>query len=282
MGKPWGYPVRTPINTNNLGIHVSNYLHPTALIDARAKLGTGNRIGAYAIIEEDVELGDNNILAVHAVLKRGTRLGNSNQIYEHAVIGGIPQDLKFIDITVPTYVRIGSHNVLREAVTINRASKAGQATVLGDGNFMMATSHIGHDCQVGNNNVIVVSAGLAGHVSVADKVFISGGVMVHQFVHIGSYAMIGGNAKITQDTLPYMITDGNPAQVRGLNLVGLKRGGFSMEDIRILKDGYRILFMQEADLDISLARLEALQHTLTNQLVAFIRRAKRSFHRAEK
>jgi UDP-N-acetylglucosamine acyltransferase len=260
---------------------VSNQIHPTAIIDPAAKLGRGNHVGAFAIIEADVALGDNNHVAAHAVLKRGTRMGNANQIYEHAVIGGVPQDLKFTDHSVLTHVQLGNHNVLREYVTINRASKAGAATVLGDGNFMMVNSHIGHDCKLGNNNTIVVSAGLAGHVTVEDKVFISGGVMIHQFCHIGSYAMLGGNAKITQDCLPYMITDGNPATVRGLNLVGLKRGGFSSEDIRILKEAFRILFLREKDLESNLQALEHMPHPQITHLLAFIRRAKRSFHRAE-
>jgi UDP-N-acetylglucosamine acyltransferase len=260
---------------------VSNLIHPTALVDSAAKLGTGNIIGPYAIIEAGVELGNNNQIAAHAVLKRGACLGNANQVYEHAVISGVPQDLKFTDPAVMTYVRIGDHNVLREYVSINRASKPDQATILGNGNFMMATSHIGHDCVLGNNNTIVVSAGLAGHVTVADKVFISGGVMVHQFCHLGSYAMIGGNAKITQDCLPYMITDGNPASVRGLNVVGLKRGGFTTEDVRVLKDAYRMLFMGQRDLEDSLTQLKMLQHRLTDHLVEFIGYAKRSFHRPE-
>ncbi|MBI3562770.1 MAG: acyl-ACP--UDP-N-acetylglucosamine O-acyltransferase [Gammaproteobacteria bacterium] len=258
---------------------MSNQIHSTAIVDASVRLGQDNCIGPYAIVEAEVELGNANQIAAHAVLKRGTRMGNNNQVYEHAVIGGIPQDLKFTDPNLLTYVQIGDNNVLREYVSINRASKPGQATVLGHGNFLMATAHIGHDCQLGNNNTLVVSAGLAGHVSVADKVFISGGVMVHQFCHIGSYAMLGGNAKITQDCLPYMITDGNPAQVRGLNLVGLKRAGFSTQELRLLKDAYHLLFMREKDLDSSLTALAQLQQPLTDQLRGFIQRAKRSFHR---
>ncbi len=260
---------------------MSNQIHPTAIIDPAAQLGQGNHIGAFAIIEADVVLGDNNQIAAHSVLKRGTRMGNANQIYEHAVIGGVPQDLKFTDHSVLTHVQLGNNNVLREYVSINRASKSGASTVLGDSNFMMANAHIGHDCKLGNNNTIVVSAGLAGHVTVEDKVFISGGVMIHQFCHIGSYAMLGGNAKITQDCLPYMITDGNPASVRGLNLVGLKRAGFSSQDIRTLKEAFRILFLREKDLDNNLRVLEQISHPQVTHLLNFIHRAKRSFHRAE-
>lgn len=260
---------------------MTNQIHPTAIVDPTAQLGTGNQIGPYAIVEADVEIGDNNRIAAHAVLKRGTRMANSNQICEHAVIGGVPQDLKFTDHSVLTHVQLGNENVLREYVTINRASKPGMATVLGNGNFLMTTAHIGHDCHIGNNNTIVVSAGLAGHVTVEDRTFISGGVMIHQFCHIGSYAMLGGNAKITQDCLPYMITDGNPATVRGLNLVGLKRAGLTSEEIRSLKEAFRILFLREKDLDVNLQALEHMTDPRIAHLVGFIKRAKRSFHRAE-
>jgi len=257
---------------------LSNTIHPTAIVSPRAELGSGNYIGPFAIIEDDVRLGDNNHVAGHAVVKRYTEMGNQNAVFETAVIGGVPQDFKFKD--TPTYLRIGDGNVFREAVTVHRSSKAGAATTLGNGIFLMTTAHVGHDCQVGNNVIVASSVALAGHVSVGDRAFISGGVMIHQFTHVGMLAMVGGNSKITQDVLPFMITDGNPAEVRGLNAVGLKRAGFGREDTAALKDAYRILFAPGRLLEETLQTLTTIDSPHVAHLVEFIRGAKRSFHRA--
>lgn len=260
---------------------MANQIHPTAIVSPAAELGSNNRIGPFAIIEDGVQLGDDNVIAAHAVVKYGTRMAHRNRVHEQAVIGGAPQHVKFTDERVLTLVEIGSENVFREAVTVNRAYQEGKSTVLGDGNYLMYSAHIGHDCVIGNNNVFVTSCGIGGHVVIADRAFVSGGVMVHQFVHIGSYAMIGGNSKITQDVLPYMLTDGNPASVKGLNLVGLKRAGFSMDDLRALKQGYRILFNRERALEANLAEMEVLGHPLVTQLCDFVRHADRGFHRPD-
>ena len=258
-----------------------NQIHPSAIVSSSAELGNNNQIGAYAIIEDGVRLGDDNVIAAHAVIKYGTRMAHRNRVYEQAVIGGAPQHIKFTDESVATFVDIGSDNVFREVVTVNRAYQTGQSTILGDGNYLMFSAHIGHDCVIGNHNTFVTSCGIGGHVEIADRAFISGGVMIHQFVHIGSYAMLGGNSKITQDVLPFMITDGNPALVRGLNLVGLKRAGFVLDDIRALKQGYRLLFRRESSLEANLAEMLALQHPLVTQLCEFVRAADRGFHRTE-
>jgi len=258
---------------------VSNLIHPTALISSTASLGNNNKIGPYAIVEDGVELGDDNVIASHAVLKFGTRMENANRVYEGAVLGGAPQHTHFTDESVVTYLRIGSENVFREAVTVNRSYIEGESTILGDGNYLMYSAHIGHDCVIGNNNVFVTSCGIGGHVNIEKKAFISGGVMIHQFVHIGSYAMIGGNTKVTQDVLPYMITDGNPATVRGLNLVGLKRAGFTMSDIKALKQAYRLLFRVNSPLEANLDEISAIGHELTGHLCQFVQAAKRGFHR---
>lgn len=254
-----------------------NEIHPTAIVSDKARLGTGNRIGPYVVIEDDVQLGDNNRLGSHSVVKQYTRLGNDNVLAEHVVLAGLPQDLSFAE--KPTYVEIGDGNTLREGVTINRATKDGAATRLGNHNYLMALVHVGHDCQLGNHIVIAPSSGIGGHVRVADRAFISGGVMVHQFVQIGSYAMIGGNTKITQDTLPFMMTDGVPATVHGLNLVGLKRAGFKLESIKALKEAYRILFRTGASLEDKLSQMDAIANEHTRSLAAFIRGSRRSFHR---
>ena len=257
---------------------MSNTIHPTAIVDPSAELGQGNQIGPYAIIEKDVVLGDNNMIASHAVIKKGTRMQHGNRVFEHAVLGGIPQDLGFNE-AMESYLEIGSHNVLRESVTIHRASKVEQSTIIGDHLFMMNLAHIGHDCKLGNNIIIAPSTGIGGHVHIENRAFISGGVMVHQFIHIGRFAMIGGNCKVTQDVLPFMITDGVPGTVHGLNLVGLKRAGFSREDIKALKQAYQILFRQSLCLSDILAELRKLDSTHVEHLAGFIEAAKRGFHR---
>lgn len=257
---------------------MSNLIHPTALVSDKAILGKGNTVGAFVIIEDNVVIGDNNTLLSSVVLKSGTRLGNENKLHEQAVIGGLPQDLGFDTDTI-SHVEMGNQNVIREFVTIHRASKENSATKLGNNNYLMAQVHLGHDVVLANNVIIAPSTGLGGFVTVEDRAFISGGVMVHQFVHIGSFAMLGGNAKITQDALPYMITDGNPARVSGLNKVGLRRAGFKLDDMKMLKKAYHILFNSELTLDERLSRLSDLNHENTNHLISFIQASKRGFHR---
>ena len=255
-----------------------NNIHPTALVSDNAQLGAGNEIGAFVVIEDDVVMGDNNSLMTGVVLKSGTTLGSENNIHEHAVIGGLPQDLGF-DAATPSFLNIGNKNTLREYVTINRASQEDQATNLGNENYLMTQVHIGHDCELENNVIIAPSTGLGGFVTVEDKAFISGGVMVHQFVHIGSLAMLGGNAKITQDVLPYMICDGNPAEISGLNKVGLRRAGFKMEDIRALKKAYQLIFNNESKLEQRLSTLSEQDNAFAQHLTSFIQSSKRGFHR---
>ena len=256
---------------------MSNNIHATAIVSPGASLGTGNTIGPFAVIEDDVIIGNDNHIAAHAVLKQKTRIGDNNTLAEHVVLGGLPQDLSFAE--KPTFVEIGHSNVLREGVTVNRATKENEATRLGDENYLMALVHIGHDCQLGNRIVIAPGSGMGGHVHIADRAFISGGVMVHQFVHIGRFAMIGGNTKITQDTLPFMLTDGNPAIVRGLNIVGLKRGGFCLDDIRSLKQAYQTLFRSTVSLEGRLEQIKGLANVYTEELAQFISTSHRGFHR---
>lgn len=254
-----------------------NDIHPTAIVSDKAELGKGNTIGPYVVIEADVKLGNNNSIAAHSVIKKFTRLGHDNTLAEHVVLGGLPQDLGFTE--KPTYVELGNSNTLREGVTINRATKDQGATRLGNENYLMALVHIGHDCQLGNNIIIAPSSGIGGHVHIDDRAFISGGVMVHQFGKIGSFAMLGGNSKITQDCLPFMITDGVPATVHGLNLVGLKRAGFKLASIKALKEAYQILFRTNQPLEDKLNQIRAMDNEYGQLLVDFIVESKRGFHR---
>jgi len=259
-----------------------NTIHPTAIVDPKSELGTGNTIGPYAVIEADVVLGNNNQLHTGAVLKNGCRIGDENQFYEYAVMAGLPQDVSF-DKQAQTFVEIGNNNEFREYTTVNRATlKEDGITRLGNNNYLMAHAHIGHDCVLSDNIVMVISSGIAGHVHVAERAFISGGVMVHQFVNIGQYAMIGGNAKITQDVLPFFITDGVPASVKGINVVGLKRAGFKKSDISDLKQAYRVLFNAGLPLEQITSELSAVKSSIINDLSDFIQQSKRGFHRAER
>lgn len=257
---------------------MGNKIHSTAIVSSKAELGSGNTIGPFVVIEEGVVLGNNNRVEAHSVLKYGSRIGNENNIHEHVVCGGNPQDIGFKGDE--TYMQLGNGNVVREFVTLNRATnKETGWTRIGDFNYFMAGSHVAHDCQIASNIVLAPDAALGGHVHIGDRAFLSGGVKVHQFARIGAYAMIGGNSKITADCLPYMITDGVPGRVRGLNTVGLKRAGFTMQDIRELKQAFRILFGSHRDLDIILDELDQLGSSHTRALADFIRHSKRNFHR---
>lgn len=258
---------------------MSNVIHPSAVISAQARLGSGNRIGPFVLIEDDVKIGDNNTLHAGVVLRSGSRLGSGNHLHEHVVVAGEPQDLGF-NQALASYARLGDNNVLRESVTIHRASKEGQTTSLGDDNYLMAQAHVAHDCRLNNRVIMAPNAAIGGFVTVDDRAFISGGVMIHQFVHVGRMAMIGGNAKIVQDVLPFMITDGVPGEVRGLNLVGLKRAGLKVDDLRLLKQAYRILFRSGLGLQAIIEQLQALDSEYVAHLVHFIGESKRGFHRA--
>jgi UDP-N-acetylglucosamine acyltransferase len=252
----------------------SPFIHPLALVARGARLGAGVRVGPFAVIEDEVEIGDGCEIAAHAVIKRYTRMGTRNRVAEHAVIGGEPQDMKFKGW--PSFVVIGTGNLIREGVTIHRASVEGGATQVGDENFLMAYSHIAHDCQVGNQAVIANGALVAGFVSVGNRAFVSGNVAIHQFARIGRLAMVGGLARISQDCLPFMITEGSPARVRGLNIVGLRRAGVTAPDVAGLKKALAVLrsglLLQDA-----LLELESSQSALVREVAQFIRDSKRGF-----
>ena len=215
-----------------MGIHPLAVVHPTAVVDPSADIGSECVVGPYSVIESDVTLGERCQVSTHAVIKRGTILGTDNTIAEHCVIGGLAQHIQAKEFT--GRVRIGSHNVIRETCTIHRPLRDGE-TVIGDHNFLMVGVHVAHDCNVGNHVIIANSTMLAGHVTVEDRAFISGGVGIHQFVRIGRQCMIGGTARIPKDVLPYVTIDGASNFVVGLNTIGLRRGGMSSADLLQLK-----------------------------------------------
>lgn len=250
-------------------------IHPTAIISDSAKLGTNLTVGPYAIIESDTIIGDNTEIRAHACVKRFTIMGNSNILYEGAVIGGEPQDLGFK--SGASSVRLGSRNQIREGVTIHRGTEEGSETVIGSDCYFMAYAHIAHNCQLGNSVILANNVALAGHVEIEDQVFISGGVVVHQFCRLGRLAMLGGNSKIVQDCLPFVITDGMPGRASGLNIIGLRRAGFKASDLKELKRAYRTLLRSRMRLEDALERLAEQGHPPVTHLMNFVRSSKRGF-----
>ncbi|HEY4422894.1 MAG TPA: acyl-ACP--UDP-N-acetylglucosamine O-acyltransferase [Pyrinomonadaceae bacterium] len=231
-----------------------------------------------AIIEDNVEIGPDCEIGAYAVIKQYTRLGARNRVFEHAVIGGEPQDVKFKGET--SYLDIGDDNIIREYCTFHRANGEGETTRIGSRNFFMVGVHVAHNCEIGDDNIFANEVALAGHITIEDHVFLSNNVGAHQFVRMGRYAMIGGKSKIVQDVLPFFITDGNPSRLRGVNSVGLRRGGFSEEERRALKDAYKLLFRSTLPIQDGLHELEQVDDENVAHLVRFIRSSKRGFIRA--
>ncbi len=234
-------------------------IHPTAVIHPNAELHHTVQVGAYAVIGRHVKVGPENVIGAHVVLEGPLEIGARNQIFPGAAIGMEPQDLKFVG--EPSWVKIGDNNIIREYVTINRATGAGEATVIGNGNLLMAYVHVAHNCVIEDCVVIPNSVALAGHVHIESTARLGGVLGVHQFVHIGRLAMIGGMARIDRDVPPYMLVEGNPARVRSLNLVGLKRSGLDSANLLLLKKAFRILYRSNLTFKEALEQLELLGDT---------------------
>lgn len=249
-------------------------IHPSAVVDPGARLGAGVSVGPYAVIEADTEIGDGCVIAAHAVVKRYTRLGRDNRVAEHAVLGGEPQDFKFKPCE--SFVEIGDGNRLREGVTVHRSNHAGGVTRIGDECFLMAMSHVAHDCTLGNQVILANGALLGGHVEIAERAFISGAVTVHQFCRVGRMAMVAASTRVSQDCLPFTITDGNPGRARTLNLVGLRRAGTASADIAALKRAFHALRSPQG-LEAILAGMDAETSPAVQELAAFIRASRRGF-----
>ena len=250
----------------------------TARVHPGARLGPGVHIGEYAVIEDDVAIGAGCRLEPYVYVKRWTTLGERNQISAGTVLGTDPLDKNFDGAR--SYLKIGSGNVIREHYTISRGTAPESETVIGDENYIMTSGHIAHNCRIGNRTVIASSALVAGYVEIEDQAFISGGVVIHQYSRIGRLAMIGGNTRVNSDLPPYFLyTDFNVA-AHGLNLVGLKRAGFSDADIKALKTAYRLLYRSGLKLEDALQCIEnevPTEHT--RHLTAFIRASKRGICR---
>jgi UDP-N-acetylglucosamine acyltransferase len=215
-------------------------IHPSAVVSPQACLGRNVVIGPFCVVEEDTAIGEGCRLESRVVVKRGTTLGRDNHVFDGATLGGLPQHVHMPERC--GRLVIGANNCLREYVTIHRALKPESATRIGDRNLLMVNVHIAHDCVLGNQTIVANNALIGGHVMVADRAYVSAAVAVHQFCRIGSLAMVGGQAHVTQDVPPYVTVDGNTTQVVGLNLVGLRRAGFGDADILSLKAAYRLIY----------------------------------------
>lgn len=250
-------------------------IHPTAVIHPGAKIGEGCQIGPYCVIGEHVTLGANCKLHSHVVIDGHTTLGSGNDIFPFASIGLQTQDLKWKGGT--TWTRIGNNNTFREYVTVHSATSDGDATVIGSENHILAYCHIAHDCQLGNHIVMSNVGTLAGHVKVEDHAIVGGLAAVHQFCRIGTMAIIGGCSKVVQDVPPYMLADGNPAETRTVNKIGLERNGVSEEAQTALKQAYKIIFRDGLTISNALVRIETELPKLPEvlHLLEFARKSER-------
>ena len=216
-------------------------IHPTAVVSPRAELAADVTVGALAVIGDQVELGPGCRVGPHAVLMGPTRFGRENQIWQFASIGDAPQDKKYAG--EPTRLEIGDRNLFRECCTVNRGTVTGHGvTRIGSDNLFMAYSHIAHDCVVGSHCVLANAVGLAGHVELDDWVIMGAYSGVHQFCKVGAHVFLANNAAVTRDVPPYLMVAGSPAEPRGINAEGLKRRGYSLEQIAGIKQGYRVLY----------------------------------------
>lgn len=234
-------------------------VHPTALIDRTARIGEGVDIGPWVLVGPNVEVGDGCSLGPRVTLERNVKLAQRVRIGVGAVLGSDPQDIAYKG--EETWVEVGPDTVIREFVTVNRGTKASGTTRVGARCFLMTYSHLGHDCQVGDDVTIANSTEISGHVIIQDHASISGLVAVHQFVTIGTHCFVGGATRVNQDVPPYVKAVGNPMELYGLNAVGLRRAGFSAEAILALKHAYRLVFNSDVPVSQAIERLRTTQQT---------------------
>ncbi len=249
-------------------------IHKTAIIGKKVELGNDVEIGPYAIIEGEVSIGDGTTIMAHAHINGYTTIGKNCQIHMGAMLGHIPQDMEFENER--SYLIIGDNNVFREHCWFHRGTKPESATVIGDNNYFMGFCHGAHNCKIGNRTIIASNTLLAGYVQVDDNAFVSGNIVVHQFTRIGKYAMVSGLSAVNKDIPPYMLAGGRPAVVTGLNVVGLRRGGFKPAQRSTIKKAHDILFRQRLATKRAMQALSALpQSDEIDTIIAFINGSQR-------
>lgn len=258
----------TTLSTGDASLNT--LIHPTAVIHPHAELHPTVQVGPYAVIGEQVKIGEQTTIGSHVVIEGPTEIGKNNRIFPGAVIGLEPQDLKYQGAN--SQVKIGDNNLIREYVTINRATAENEITEIGDNNLLMAYVHVAHNCVIEDGVVIANSVALAGHVHIESQAVIGGVLGIHQFVHIGRMAMLGGMSRIDRDVPPYMLIEGNPARVRSLNLIKLKRIGLTDEEVANLKKAFRILYRSGIPLTQALDELDLLcDNQYVQHLLQFLR-----------
>lgn len=259
--------------------NATSNIHSTAVVHPDAKIGQGVIIGPGAVIGENVSIGDGTKIGANVVVGGWTTIGQRCELYPGSAVGLEPQDLKFKG--EKSFCNIGDETVIRECVTISRATGEGEATRIGNNCLFQACTHVAHNCIVGNNVIMSNCAGLAGHVIVEDRVVIGGIAGIHQFVKIGRNAMVGGMAKVVQDIPPYVIADGQPARVIGLNSVGLSRAGISEEVRHDLKQAFRIIYRSGFSLSRAIEEMEMQLNSSVEieNLLRFLRNADRGIMR---
>ncbi len=252
-------------------------IHSTAIVDSSAEIGVGVCIGPYSVIGRKVRLGDGTRIDSHVVIEENTTLGENCTVLSGAVLGGAPQDYKYHG--EETFLRVGDNNMIREYVTIHRASGEGEATTIGDSNMFMAYCHIGHNCTLGSGITMANMVGISGHTLIEDKVVFGGIVGVHQKVRIGKLAMVGGFSKVVQDVPPFAMADGRPSRVCDLNVIGLRRNGVVPKVRSDVKQAYKLLY--RSNLNVTQA-LEAIENEIEpseelQYLLDFIRNVRLGF-----
>jgi len=255
-------------------------IHATALVAPDARLGEGVEVGAYAVIGPGVEIGANTRIGAHVVIQGPTRLGADNEVFPFASLGSAPQDKKYKG--EPTRLEIGDRNVIRECVTLNRGTTKDEGvTRIGDDNLFMAYAHVAHDCRVGSHCVLANNATLGGHVHLGDWVIMGGFSAVHQFCKVGAHAFLANNAAVTRDVPPYIMAVGQPAAAHSINAEGLKRRGFTPEQIRNLRNAFRLLYRSGLKLADAASQLAAIaeQQPEVRALVEFLPQSTRSIVR---
>jgi UDP-N-acetylglucosamine acyltransferase len=254
-------------------------IHPTAVIDPQAEIGPNVAIGAYCVIGPQVSIGADCWLQNHVTICGPVKIGARNRFHAFCSIGQQSQDLKYTD--EPTFLEIGEGNSFREFVTVNRATAVNSVTRVGDRGNFLAYSHIAHDCVVENDVIFSNNGTLAGHVLVQNHAVIGGLTAIHQFCRIGCHAITGGCSKIVQDVPPFMIADGNPAVIRGVNAIGLERRGFDAEVIRSLKEAYRVLYRSNLNTKQAIEELSKSFGEVkeVGQLIAFVEGSQRGIIR---
>jgi UDP-N-acetylglucosamine acyltransferase len=261
-----------------MAVDASCYVAPTARVHPDAIVGPQTRIGEFCVVESDVAIGCRCLLEPYVYVKRWTTLGEENEISAGTALGTDPLDKTFPGER--SYLVIGNNNKIREHYTISRGTQPESTTRIGNENYIMTSGHIAHNCVLGDNIVVASCALIAGYAEIEDQAFISGGVVVHQFSKIGRLVMVGGNTRVNRDLPPYFLYSGFDAEPEGLNLIGLRRVGFSAHEINSLKRAYRLLYRTGLKLEHALARIESeLSSEHTARLVQFIKQSNRGIAR---